>query len=90
MKLLRRFRDEYLLTNAPGRAFVAFYYEVSPPMADWIAQHEGVRALVRIALWSLIALAWLLLNGWGLLLVLAMGIVLLGYAWRIFSQPMRS
>lgn len=54
---LRRFRDRYLLTNAPGRAFVAAYYRVSPPMADYIAQHDGLRALVRGLLKPLVWLA---------------------------------
>ncbi|MHC4941605.1 MAG: WD40/YVTN/BNR-like repeat-containing protein [Planctomycetota bacterium] len=48
--MLRRFRDEHLLTNAPGRAFVDFYYENSPPIADYIAKHPALRALTRWAL----------------------------------------
>ncbi|MFO1511242.1 MAG: CFI-box-CTERM domain-containing protein [Steroidobacteraceae bacterium] len=35
--VLRRFRDRWLLTNPPGRAFVAWYYRTSPPIADYIA-----------------------------------------------------
>ena len=47
---LRRFRDEWLLTNAPGRAFVDLYYEYSPPIADYIADNYTARLLVRTAL----------------------------------------
>ncbi len=47
---LRTFRDNYLLTNDPGRAFVSFYYEYSPPIASYIADHEMLRAAVRIGL----------------------------------------
>ena len=52
--LLRQFRDNWLLTNAPGRAFVSFYYRVSPPMAAYIAGHEGLRTATRAALTPLV------------------------------------
>ena len=44
---LRAFRDEVLLQNSLGSHFVDFYYEVSPPVADFISEHEGLRTLVR-------------------------------------------
>ncbi len=44
---LRAFRDRWLLTNAPGRAFVSWYYRMSPPLADWIATREWARAVTR-------------------------------------------
>jgi PKD repeat protein len=47
---LRQFRDRWLLTNAPGRAFVSFYYRTSPPVADTIAANDGLRLLVRALL----------------------------------------
>lgn len=47
---LRKFRDEYLLTNAPGKVFVAMYYSVSPPIADFTSQHNTAKAIVRIGL----------------------------------------
>ena len=52
--LLQQFRDHWLLTNAPGRAFVNFYYRVSPPMAAYIAGHEGLRTATRVALTPMI------------------------------------
>lgn len=47
VELLRKFRDERLLTNPPGRMFVALYYRLSPPVADFISKHETLRASVR-------------------------------------------
>lgn len=52
--VLRRFRDRFLLTNGPGRLFVAFYYEHSPPLAALIAAHEPLRALARVGLTPLV------------------------------------
>ncbi|MEM9058791.1 MAG: CFI-box-CTERM domain-containing protein, partial [Pseudomonadota bacterium] len=48
--VLRQFRDNVLLTNDAGRAFVNFYYSTSPPVADFIARHESLRALTRALL----------------------------------------
>ncbi|HBG08263.1 MAG: hypothetical protein A2075_06800 [Geobacteraceae bacterium GWC2_58_44] len=52
--VLRHFRDEVLLKSAQGRAFVAFYYRHSPPIADFIYQHDALRVVTRWALTPLI------------------------------------
>jgi hypothetical protein len=44
---LREFRDRCLLTNRPGRAFVEWYYRVSPAVAAVIAERESLRSAVR-------------------------------------------
>ena len=49
--VLSDFRDRYLLTNSLRHAFEDLYYEYSPPMADFIARNDSLRAVVR---WSLI------------------------------------
>ncbi|MEN6463036.1 MAG: chitobiase/beta-hexosaminidase C-terminal domain-containing protein [Syntrophomonas sp.] len=60
--LLRHFRDQYLLTNTLGTAFVDFYYKHSPPIAAFIANSEPLKALVRILLLPLIALAYSIMH----------------------------
>lgn len=54
---LRRFRDRVLMTNAPGRAFVAFYYRNSPPLANFIYHHDSLRIMTRWALTPLVLTA---------------------------------
>ncbi len=58
--LLRRFRNRFLLSNAPGTYFVRLYYRYSPPLADRIARHPALRAAIRIALYPLVGLAAML------------------------------
>jgi len=50
VQVLRRFRDDYLITNSIGRTFVEFYYRHSPPLAKLIREHEGLKILVRMVL----------------------------------------
>jgi hypothetical protein len=45
--LLSRFRDDVLLRSKLGALFVTFYYQVSPPLASFIAQVEFLRAATR-------------------------------------------
>ena len=52
--ILRHFRDEHLLTNPAGILFVKLYYAYSPPMADYIAEHDTLRFVTRIALTPLV------------------------------------
>ena len=54
VKVLRAFRDNYLLSNTPGRWFVKKYYAYSPPLARLIASHESLRIVTRAALTPLV------------------------------------
>jgi glucose/arabinose dehydrogenase len=57
IQILRDFRDRYLLTNVPGRLVVAAYYQVSPPLARWIATHDPIRVALRGSLRPIVAWA---------------------------------
>ena len=48
--ILREFRDVVLLPNSLGAEFVSLYYKTSPPIAEFISQHEVVRTAVRVGL----------------------------------------
>ncbi len=79
---LRLFRDRYLMTNTPGRAFVGWYYRNSPPLAAYIRENQAARTVVRLALYPAVLMAtfttqypWLTLVVSALLLVLAASIV---------------
>lgn len=60
--LLRKFRDMVLLPSDLGKRFVAAYYHYSPPAAQFISRHEELKPLVRMALYPLIGMAWLILS----------------------------
>ncbi|MEE8423390.1 MAG: fibronectin type III domain-containing protein, partial [Thermodesulfobacteriota bacterium] len=68
VEILREFRVDWLLAsfgfrvsgfefkipNVLGKAFVAFYYKTSPPVADYISQHQILRIVTRWALTPLV------------------------------------
>ena len=59
---LRDFRDRYLLTHLPGRLLVKTYYTLSPPVADFIARHESLKAVTRAVLRPVVGISRLALD----------------------------
>ncbi len=74
---LKRFRDRHLMSNPVGRSFVGFYYRVSPPIAEIIAQNEALRAVVRIGLYPVV---FAVLHPFLLIIPLSLG-ALMGIIW---------
>lgn len=73
VSLLRSFRDNVLKKTSAGRLFIDTYYRLSPPLAHFIAQHDSARAVTRVALWPVYAVAYVTLHApyvWGILLAL--------------------
>ena len=56
VKVLRDFRDRFLLTTSAGIAVVDLYYTHSPPVADLIARHDTVSSVMRWSLLPIVAL----------------------------------
>jgi hypothetical protein len=38
------------MTNAPGKIFVSFYSMVSPPIAEYIREHQPIKGMVKFFL----------------------------------------
>lgn len=62
VEILRIFRDRFLLSNYPGRAFVSLYYKVSPFVAEFISHHESLKTIVRWILIPLVGFIWVTLK----------------------------
>ena len=62
VRTLRQFRDSHLLTNKFGAKFVEAYYKYSPPMADYIAEHDNLRTMARFGLAPVVGFSWLAIN----------------------------
>src|SRR5437016_945012 len=62
VRVLRAFRDQYLMTNAAGRRFVQLYYRYSPSIADRIRRDDTLRAAVRAGLEPLVWLSRLVVK----------------------------
>jgi uncharacterized delta-60 repeat protein len=77
VSLLRDFRDQYLMTNSIGRKLVTLYYQYSPPIAETISSHPGLRPLVQVLLLPVVGLGWLVMHigVFGFCLLAVMGIL---------------
>jgi hypothetical protein len=62
IQILRDFRDEYLLTSPLGQRFVNLYYQVSPPIAEFITDHPSLKPIVRAGLVPVVAVSAVVVN----------------------------
>jgi len=76
VKILRDFRDDFLLSNTVGKSFMHLYYAYSPPVAGFIARHDSLRGMVRLSLLPFIGVSWVGLK-LGRVLTMALIVLLL-------------
>jgi outer membrane protein assembly factor BamB len=62
IEILREFRDGYLLTNPAGQVLVELYYRASPPIAEFITEHPGLKPAVRAGLLPTVAMSAVAVN----------------------------
>ncbi len=76
--ILKSLRDNVLLQHSLGKKFINYYYKVSPPIADFIGEHEALRTVVRWSLLPVVGVSWLALKiGLGFTFVLLISLLIL-------------
>ncbi len=85
VQVLRSFRDTYLLPRRAGRWLVDRYYRLSPPIADLIRAHDGLRTTIRVILTPVVWIVNAWMNGHAHVQWVLMSLVVLSVslAWRI-------
>ena len=62
VKILRGFRDAYLMPNKFGRSLVDLYYKYSPFVANLITKHKALKVAVRFGLLPMIAFSYSMIH----------------------------
>jgi len=62
VKILREFRDRYLMPYSAGMRLVDLYYSISPTIADFIEDHPTAAFLTRAALLPVVGISFLLIR----------------------------
>jgi YVTN family beta-propeller protein len=82
VRVLRTFRDQYLLHHAGGEALVAVYYQYSPPIAAFIREHNALKAPTR---WLLTPVVYFVQYPSHLALMLGLGLIIIAGRKRLLS-----
>jgi uncharacterized delta-60 repeat protein len=72
VQVLRDFRDQFLSSSSWGRVVMQGYYQYSPKVADFISQNETLRQFMQVLLLPVVGLAWLLMHGGTVVLLVAL------------------
>jgi hypothetical protein len=63
VKILKDFRDRFLLRNGIGRGFVRFYYAHSRRISEFLKDKIMIKSIVKISLYPVIIIAYLAVKG---------------------------
>jgi subtilisin family serine protease len=85
VQILREMRDRFLINSSIGKSLVNLYYKYSPPLADFIADHNYLKIFVRLSLLPLVGISWLALKLGPLFTISLMALFVLGLI-RFFSK----
>ena len=76
VRVLRDFRDKYLMRTKPGRRLVKLYYKYSPLAARCIAKHRVLKTVIRFYLIPVVAFSYSMVH-FGPLLTAIISILIL-------------
>jgi hypothetical protein len=62
VKILRKFRDRFLLHSSFGKFLINLYYKYSPPVADFIADRDSIKIMAQLDLFPFIGVGWFALS----------------------------
>jgi len=83
--VLRKMRDRFLLANSIGKSLVSLYYKYSLPLADFIANHDNLKIVVRLSLLPLVGISWLALKMGPMFAISFIALFMFGLI-RLFSK----
>ena len=85
--ILRRLRDQFLLTNSFGKRVAEFYYRLSPKAAGFITQHQTLKPLACLGFLPIIGVSWMALSfGPALIIVFLLAIPFLSISVALISH----
>jgi subtilisin family serine protease len=89
--ILQEFRDRILLKNVLGEMVVKAYYRISPPIAEFIAERDTLRMMVRWSLVPVVGVSSIAVKAGPMGTLLIFGVVILagGCAGRIYAHRKR-
>ncbi len=77
VRILKEFRDKFLNNNYLGKRFVSFYYRVAPYICDYLKEHKFLIIPVKLVLYFVSILVFLIIYNFLAYIVFISGIIYL-------------